>query len=142
MSLASVFDIAAMGMSVQTVRLNTTASNMANAETTASSEAEAYKARRPVFMAVNPSTGNDFANAFANDGGEASAFGVMVRDIVESESPVAKAYEPNNPMADEQGYVFYSRHRICRTPDAGYGLFLERVGLSRCCACTSSVLPQ
>jgi len=108
MSLASVFDIAAMGMSVQTVRLNTTASNMANAETTASSEAEAYKARRPVFMAVNPSTGNDFANAFANDGGEASAFGVMVRDIVESESPVAKAYEPNNPMADEQGYVFYS----------------------------------
>lgn len=104
MSLASVFDIAAMGMSVQTVRLNTTASNMANAETTASSEAEAYKARRPVFMAVNPSTGNDFAN----DGGEASAFGVMVRDIVESESPVAKAYEPNNPMADEQGYVFYS----------------------------------
>ena len=47
MSLASVFDIAAMGMSAQTVRLNTTASNMANADTSASTEAEAYRARRP-----------------------------------------------------------------------------------------------
>lgn len=103
MSLANVFDIAATGMSAQTVRLNTTASNMANANTIASSEAAAYKAKKPVFMAVSGASPSD---GFAAD--QPGQFGVMIREIMESESPVAKAYEPNNPMADEQGYVFYS----------------------------------
>ena len=103
MSLANVFDIAATGMSAQTVRLNTTASNMANANTTASSEAAAYKAKKPVFMAVS---GASAADSFGAE--QSGQFGVMIREIIESESPVAKAYEPNNPLADEQGYVFYS----------------------------------
>lgn len=103
MSLANVFDIAATGMSAQTVRLNTTASNMANANTTASSEAAAYKARKPVFMA---SSGASPADGFSAQ--QPGQFGVMIKEIIESESPVAKAYEPNNPLADEQGYVFYS----------------------------------
>ena len=105
MSLGSVFDIAAMGMSAQTIRLNTTASNMANAETSASSEAEAYKALRPVF--VSTSEKNGAANTSFNGTSNAD-FGVMVRDIVESQAPVNKAYEPNNPQANDEGYVFYS----------------------------------
>ena len=60
MSLASVFDIAAMGMSAQTVRLNTTASNMANADTSASTEAEAYRARRPVLIAAQQQQHDSF----------------------------------------------------------------------------------
>jgi len=104
MSLGNVFDIAAMGMSVQTIRLNTTASNMANAETSASSEAEAYKALRPVFVSSNE---KNAANGSLN-GSSPADFGVMVREIVESQAPVNKVYEPNNPQANEEGYVFYS----------------------------------
>jgi flagellar basal-body rod protein FlgC len=105
MSLGSVFDIAASGMSAQTVRLNTTASNMANADTTAGSEAEAYKARRPVFTASSENR-TGLGGGFGSQ--DPSGFGVMIQDIVESQAPVTKAYEPNNPQADEQGYVFYS----------------------------------
>ena len=105
MSLGSVFDIAAMGMSAQTIRLNTTASNMANAETSASSEAEAYKALRPVFVSTNEKSAGDHASF---NGSSAADFGVMVSDIIESQAPVNKAYEPNNPQANEEGYVFYS----------------------------------
>lgn len=108
MSLGNVFDIAAMGLSAQTVRLNTTASNMANAETTAGSEAEAYRARRPVFVATNDPQrlGEDFGGGFGSS--ETAGFGVLIQEIVESQAPISKAYEPNNPQADEEGYVFYS----------------------------------
>lgn len=105
MSLGSVFDIAASGMSAQTVRLNTTASNMANADTTAGSEAEAYKARRPVFTASSENR-TRLGDGFGSQ--DPSGFGVLIQDIVESQAPVTKAYEPNNPQSDEQGYVFYS----------------------------------
>lgn len=102
MSLASVFDIAAMGMSAQTVRLNTTASNMANADTSASTEAEAYRARRPVFIAAQQ---HDQLQSLSR---EQASFGVMVQDIVQSQAPVTKAYAPNDPQANEEGYVFFS----------------------------------
>lgn len=102
MSLASVFDIAAMGMSAQTVRLNTTASNMANADTSASTEAEAYRARRPVFIAAQQQ------GQLQSLSREQASFGVMVQDIVQSQAPVTKAYAPNDPQANEEGYVFFS----------------------------------
>ena len=104
MSLASVFDIAAMGMSAQTVRLNTTASNMANADTSASTEAEAYRARRPVFIAAQQQQYDQLQSLNR----EQASFGVMVQDIVQSQAPVTKAYAPNDPQASEEGYVFFS----------------------------------
>ncbi|MBC7184823.1 MAG: flagellar basal body rod protein FlgC, partial [Marinobacter sp.] len=52
MSLGSIFDIAGSGMTAQSLRLNTTASNIANAETASSSTEETYRARKPVFAAV------------------------------------------------------------------------------------------
>ena len=89
-----VLDIAGSAMNAQMVRLNTTASNMANADAVASSEAEAYRARQPVFAALLR---------------DASAVGgVEVRDIVESDAAVEKRYEPGNPLANEEGYVFLS----------------------------------
>jgi len=105
MSLASVFNIAAMGMSAQSVRLNTTASNLANAETVAGSEAEAYKARRPVFVATPVGSAGEADRAGQIRG---ERFGVMVREIVTTQAAVNRAYEPAHPLADEQGYVFYS----------------------------------
>jgi flagellar basal-body rod protein FlgC len=109
MGIANVFNIAGSGMSAQTVRLNTIASNIANAETVSGSESTAYKARFPVFMA-RAATGSLFSeNAGFNQGvGENNNMGVVVSEIVESSAPVEKRYMPDHPLADEQGYVFIS----------------------------------
>ncbi|MBK8972257.1 MAG: flagellar basal body rod protein FlgC [Hahellaceae bacterium] len=105
MSLGNIFDIAGSGMSAQSVRLNTTASNIANAETVSSSVDETYKARKPVFAAIQDELMNGKRPPFAAD--DQSGKGVAVRGIVESDAPLERRYEPEHPMADENGYVFY-----------------------------------
>lgn len=105
MSLGNIFDIAGSGMSAQSVRLNTTASNIANAETVSSSVEETYKARKPVFAAIQDELLNGKRPPFAAD--DQSGKGVAVRGIVESDAPLERRYEPDHPMADENGYVFY-----------------------------------
>ena len=94
MSLFKVFDIAGSAMSAQSVRLNTVASNLANAESASSSVNETYRARTPVFAAV--------MDALQNDG---SAAGVKVLGIVESQAPLRREYRPEHPLADEGGYI-------------------------------------
>jgi flagellar basal-body rod protein FlgC len=94
MSLFKVFDIAGSAMSAQSVRLNTVASNLANAESASSSTNETYRARTPVFAAV--------MDALQNDG---SAAGVKVLGIVESQAPLRREYRPEHPLADESGYI-------------------------------------
>ncbi len=103
MSLSNVFGIAGSAMNAQSIRLNTTASNLANAESVSSSEGETYRARKPVF-AVQAPTADDYAAAEA---GQVPGQGVEVRGIVESDAPLRMAYEPSHPMADENGYVYY-----------------------------------
>lgn len=95
MSLFNVLDIAGSGMSAQALRLNTTASNLANAESVSSSASETYRARQPVFSAVMKALGES-----------PEGVGVQVNGIVESQAPVRKQYEPGNPMANKEGYVF------------------------------------
>jgi flagellar basal-body rod protein FlgC len=97
MSLFNVFDIAGSAMTAQSQRLNSTASNLANANSSASSLEKTYRARQPVFEPM--------LDGFADDASE-SAVGVQVSGIVESQAPLQRDYEPGNPMADEQGYVF------------------------------------
>lgn len=86
-------------MAAQTVRLNTIASNLANAHSASGSEAEAYRARKPVFAAIPmpPVPG----------GGLVAGARVQVLDVIESDEPLNKVYEPDNPVADAQGNVFY-----------------------------------
>lgn len=103
MSLGNIFDIAGSGMSAQTVRLNSTASNLANAETPAGSEADAFKARYPLFSAVEAQARLQFGESATTQ----SANGVQVNGIVESEKPVQLRYEPEHPLADPEGYVYY-----------------------------------
>ena len=93
MSFKDISNIAGSAMTAQSVRLNTIASNLANADTAAPSEAEAYRARKPVFAAV-----------MENDAGGR----VQVLDVVQSADPVRKVYEPGNPLADAEGNVVYS----------------------------------
>ncbi len=95
MSLFNVFDIAGSAMSAETVRLNVTASNLANAQSVGSSEQSTYHARHPVFAAVMGSLR-----------GNAAGVGVAVNGIVESEAPLEQRYQPEHPMANEEGYVF------------------------------------
>lgn len=103
MSLSNVFNIAGSAMNAQTVRLNTTASNLANAESVSSSLDETYRARKPVFAVqqVDPLAEPD------NESGIASGQGVQVLGIVESDAQLRQEYNPSHPMADEQGYVYY-----------------------------------
>jgi flagellar basal-body rod protein FlgC len=93
MSFKDISTIAGSAMTAQSVRLNTIASNLANADTAAPSEAQAYRARKPVFAAV-----------MENDAGGR----VQVLDVVQSADPVRKVYEPGNPLADAEGMVVYS----------------------------------
>lgn len=92
MSLFRVFDISGSALRAQTVRLNTTASNMANVDSISSSTATTYRARQPVFAAQL-------------DAAEDEAIGVDVLGIVESQAPLRREYRPDHPLADQQGYV-------------------------------------
>lgn len=102
MSLASIFDIAGSGMTAQSTRLNTTASNIANADSASSSTDQVYRGRHPVFMTrlmQNMQSGSSLP--------QGEQIGVQVAGIVESDAPLQRRYEPDHPMADEEGYVFY-----------------------------------
>jgi flagellar basal-body rod protein FlgC len=81
MSLGSVFDLAGMGMTAQSLRLNTTASNLANAQAASGSAGEVYRARHPVFETVRK-------QLMTGAGGK-------------------RRYEPHHPKADQEGYVYY-----------------------------------
>jgi flagellar basal-body rod protein FlgC len=99
MSSFKAFEIAGSGMSAQSVRLNTTASNLANAESVSGDPNQVYKARHPIFEAVRQQLA---AGAPAQDSGAA----VRVRGIYESQAPANQRYEPGNPLADANGYVY------------------------------------
>ena len=106
MSLSGVFDIAGMGMTAQSIRLNTTASNLANAQAAGSSPEDVYRARHPVFESIRL---DQLSSGFSGMGGMGNdaAMGVQVTGIAESDKPFDSRYEPHHPKADEEGYVLY-----------------------------------
>lgn len=95
MSLFNVFQIAGSGMSAQSIRLNTTASNIANAESVSSSDGGTYRARQPVFKTVLNELDQPLAGA-----------SVKVSRIIESQAPLRMLYRPDHPMANEDGMVY------------------------------------
>jgi len=103
MSISGIFNTAGTGMNAQSVRLNTTASNIANAQTASSSSDTVYRARYAVFAAAQ----EDMLNPTAQLNGQQVSTGVEVKGIVESDAPLQRRYEPNHPQADDEGYVFY-----------------------------------
>lgn len=105
MSLYNVFDVSGSAMSAQTLRLNVTASNLANANSVSSSAGETYRARHPVFAAqlqeaINGRPGRE--SMMRQDGN----VGVRVLGVVEDEKPLVVEYAPNHPMADADGYIY------------------------------------
>lgn len=99
MSFNEIYRVSGSAMTAQTVRLNTIASNLANAESPAATEAATYKARRPVFAAI-------YQNSQLMDKRAMAGARVQVMDVVETGSAIRR-YEPGSPLADSQGYVFY-----------------------------------
>lgn len=94
MSLFKIFDVSGSALHAQTLRLNTTASNMANANTVSSSIDKTYRARHPVFAPML----NDFED-------QQNGIGVKVLGIVESNAPIKREFNPNHPLADEEGFI-------------------------------------
>jgi flagellar basal-body rod protein FlgC len=88
----TIFQVAGRAMSAQLVRMNTTASNLANAGSASTTEAGAYRTMKPVFR-----TSFDKATGMAT---------VDVERIVSAGEGPVKRYDPANPMADQDGNVF------------------------------------
>ena len=109
MALFNIFNIAGSGMSAESVRLNTVASNLANADSVSSSAATAYKARYPVFQALQASLMSPGAADPATRGADAA---VQVSGIVQTTAPGTPHYEPGNPLADANGYVYSSNVNV------------------------------
>ena len=86
MSRFPIFDIAGSALAAQSVRLNATASNLANANNLAGTPDAVYRAHEPVFQSV--------------DGG------VRVQEVREDQSAPQKLYQPGHPLADAEGYVY------------------------------------
>jgi flagellar basal-body rod protein FlgC len=99
MQLDNVFGIAGTALNAQSIRMNTTASNLANASTVAGSEEEAFRGKKPLFKAL--------MNEEMTHAGAQFVGGVKVDRIVNDPTPVKKV-EPGNPLADKEGFVFHS----------------------------------
>ncbi|WP_299489603.1 flagellar basal body rod protein FlgC [uncultured Shewanella sp.] len=97
MSFGEIYQIAGAGMNAQTIRLNTVASNLANAGAAAENPDDAYRALKPVFSTI-----------YNQVDGQVTSAQVDVAAIVETDAPLDMRYEPDHPFANEQGYVAYS----------------------------------
>ncbi len=101
MAFTDIYTIAGSAMTAQTVRLNTVASNLANADAVSANPNDVYKAMKPVFATVYSNTQMSAdKNVYPNAE-------VRIVDVVKSDAPADKRFEPHNPLANEEGYVFY-----------------------------------
>jgi flagellar basal-body rod protein FlgC len=101
MAFTDIYSIAGSAMNAQTVRLNTVASNLANADAVSANPQDAYKALKPVFASV-------YSNAQLSAGDSAfPGAEVRVVDVVQSGGDADRRFEPNNPLANDEGYVYY-----------------------------------
>ena len=94
MSMFDIFKVAGSAVSAQSQRLNVVASNLANADTVAGPDGQAYKARQVVFQTQLM--------------GEMGTAGVTVSNVTEDSTPGRRVHDPGHPQADAEGYVTYS----------------------------------
>lgn len=97
MSLMKILDVSSTAVMAESQRLNTVASNLANADSVAGPDGQPYKAREVVFQS-RP--------------GPAGQTGVRVSNIVEDPTPGKRNYDPTHPMADGEGYVTQSNVNV------------------------------
>lgn len=95
MATLPIFDVAASAMNAQSMRLNTVASNLANADNVTGDPNAVFKPIEPVFSAVGMGAP-----------GDVGLTGVRVDSVQQSQAPAVKRYEPGHPQADQDGYVY------------------------------------
>jgi len=98
MNLIDTLSVTASGLTAQRVRLQTVASNMANARTTRTEDGGPYKKKMPVFQAEGDPFGSMLDQAISR---------VSVTEIAESDAPTVRVFDPGHPDADDNGYVEY-----------------------------------
>jgi flagellar basal-body rod protein FlgC len=91
----TIFDVAGRSMAAQQVRLNTVASNLANASSVSGSPDTVYRPIKPIFE-------TQYHDVMEKTG----IATVDVTDISQSTAPPEKRYAPNHPLADKDGYIF------------------------------------
>lgn len=102
MSFNSIYDVSGSAMRAQVMRLDTIASNLANADTASATEVGAFRALKPVFAALYKQTADS----------QSLSAEVQMLGVTTSSRPVEQRYEPNNPLANQDGYVFYSNVNV------------------------------
>jgi len=100
MDVFSAMETLASGLTAERVRMNVTASNLANSQTTRTESGEAYRRRDVVLEAINLQDDGGFASAL-----EREVSGVQVAQIVEDDDPFRRVYDPAHPDAAADGYV-------------------------------------
>jgi len=98
MALDHIFNIAGSALNAQTTRMNTTASNLANAGTVSGNEGDAFRAKRAMFKTILQEQQKPHEQGYAG--------GVRIEKITDDPSPIRKMSDPGNPMADKEGYVY------------------------------------
>lgn len=106
MSSFKVFDIAGSGMSAESVRLNTVASNLANANSVSGDPNRVYQAKHPVFQSVQA------LGAAASQTAEQASASVKVLGIAANQAAPEARYDPSNPLANSEGYVYSSNVNV------------------------------
>ncbi|MFZ9297817.1 MAG: flagellar basal body rod protein FlgC [Hylemonella sp.] len=100
MALDRIFNIAGSALNAQTVRMNATASNLANSGVVAGSEQEAFRAKRTKFQSV-------LEDAMRGQDGP-YAGGVRVQGLAYDPTPIRRMADPGNPLADKDGFIYMS----------------------------------
>jgi flagellar basal-body rod protein FlgC len=109
MSFFGALDISASGLSAERMRMDVTAENLANAETTRGANGQPYRRKEVVLQTAGQ---NGFSSALASAVGSVPGApssqqpgGVQVTGIVEDQSAPRMVYDPGHPDANAQGYV-------------------------------------
>jgi flagellar basal-body rod protein FlgC len=126
MSSFKVFDIAGSGMSAESVRLNTVASNLANADSVSGDPNQVYQAKHPVFQSVQSleaatlgaaalgtaAFGAAGIGAAANQLSQQASASVKVSGIASNTAAPEARYDPSNPLANSDGYIYSSNVNV------------------------------
>ena len=104
MILFSNFDISASGLTAQRLRMDTISDNLANVNTTRTSDGGPYRRKVPVFRSRSQQ-GSTFSHILHNKIDKSGSKGVEVAEISEDQSPFKRVYRPEHPDSDEEGYV-------------------------------------
>ena len=105
MSFFGGLEISASGLTAERLRMDVTAENLANAQTTRGADGQPYR-RKEVILQEAPGSFGATLSAAMGGGDNGSAGGVQVAGVVQdTATPLKRVYDPGHPDADAQGYV-------------------------------------